>query len=120
MPLGEPHRGECAAGAGWLPEGDLLRERCNFGYARGRCDRFPAGAEADAVRFTAWEERDGVLELEYILERDYAPLRNGQLRYRSADGRADGPGAPDIVLRQAEAFAGSHLRRKGHTAWTTI
>ena len=55
------------------PEEQEQREICNTGYARGRCAKFPANAEADAVRFSA--DRDGVVV--YILEKDHAPLRHG-------------------------------------------
>jgi hypothetical protein len=57
------------------PEETEQREICNTGYARGRCDRFPTDAEADAVRFSS--NRDGTLV--YILEKDHAPVRHGRV-----------------------------------------
>ncbi len=98
LPLVEFWSGECRAGEGGTPEADVLRECCNVGYARGRCGRFPQDAQADAVRFSAAPSGDGILRLRYVLERDHFPVRHG-----SPDD------APDILRRQAEAFAASFL-----------
>jgi hypothetical protein len=73
-PLGALCAGECHAGDSPQPAD---HDRCNFGYARGLCERFPADGGADAVRFAAHPE--GVL---YVLERDHAPLEHGILRFR--------------------------------------
>lgn len=64
-------------------------EACNFGYARGRCDRFPVDSIADAVRFT---HIDG--ELFYILERNYSPVEHAR-----ADVLVDA-----VLMAQARAF----------------
>jgi hypothetical protein len=77
LPLAQAWAGVCVAPgfASQEPEETEQREICNIGYARGRCGRFPPDAEADAVRFSAG--RDG--SLLYILEKDHAPLRHGQV-----------------------------------------
>ncbi|MBI4873492.1 MAG: hypothetical protein HY822_02535 [Acidobacteria bacterium] len=97
LPLVDPFEGLCeAATEAWTPDGETLRECCSFGYARGRCARFPANAPCDAVRFTA--AGDG--EIRYVLEKDCAPVGHGPRE--AATGR---------LAAQAEAFAGAWNRR---------
>lgn len=71
VPLGAPYEGVCQSPAeGEIrPEAEIVRDLCNFGYARGRCPHHPAESEQpDAVRFHAGR---------YILERNYGPWRTG-------------------------------------------
>jgi hypothetical protein len=93
LPLGQAWQGVCVAPgfASQEPEEAEQREICNIGYARGRCGRFPSNAEADAIRFSA--DREGALV--FILEKDHAPVRYGQV--------ADLRESP--LLEQARAFA---------------
>ncbi len=70
-PLGVLCAGECHAGGEIVPAD---HERCNFGYARGVCSRFPADALFDAVRF--WRDQGSV---RYVLERDHAPCGHGEV-----------------------------------------
>jgi hypothetical protein len=106
-PLGDPYEGVCRTEGGeWEPAGELLRECCNFGYARGRCARFPVTETVDAIRLTAWECEGGALELQYILEGNHEPLRHGRL---TADAGSDLPGA---LHSQAKAFVSSYRRRR--------
>jgi len=80
-----------------------MREICNVGYARGRCSHFPAGAEADAVRFSA--VRDGKdLRVIYILEKDCSPLRHGLIIY--SEGKFTGDLLKGTLLEQVKAFVG--------------
>lgn len=93
-PLGSIFAGECRAQAEpFRPSGETLFDLCNFGNARGTCPRFPATAEADAVRFTEW--KGTVL---FVLERDASPLRHG---------RADEDLADPVLARQAAVFTRS-------------
>lgn len=71
-PLGVLCSGECHAAQAPQPAD---HDRCNFGYARGLCPRFPVDAPADAVRFAP--HADGVF---YVLELDHAPLEHGFVR----------------------------------------
>lgn len=75
-PLGGLHRGACAADpAAEIP--DLtLEEVCNWGYARGRCPRFPADQPVDALRLTQLKEDSGI-RLVWIEEADHRPLEHG-------------------------------------------
>jgi hypothetical protein len=74
LPLLEAWGGVCTAAFDWTPPEAVQREVCNCGYARGRCDRFPVGQAADAVRFSVLGER-----LIYVLERDHAPVEHGEI-----------------------------------------
>jgi hypothetical protein len=97
LPLVDPFDGVCEAmPQAWTPDETTLREYCSFGYARGRCARFPAEAPADAVRFTMGDGQ----EVLYVLERDYAPVAYG----------AVGGAAPRLAA-QAAAFAAAWARR---------
>lgn len=93
LPLGAYWLGECAAGPGESPSEAFQREYCNFGYAEGQCARFPAQAEADAVRFT----RRGKERL-FILEKNHSPVRFGPLETIA-------PGS--ILEKQAQAWNGT-------------
>ena len=68
--------GVCEAGTdAGAPDDETLKECCNTGYARGRCERFPADAPWDAVRFTA----TGAGGFRYVFEKDYAPAESGSV-----------------------------------------
>ena len=98
LPLGDAWAGECMAGCSEQPAESTQREVCNCGYARGRCEHFPAGMEADAVRFSLGV--DG--RLIYIFEKNHAPLEHGEI-----DALTD-PREPLASL--ARAFRDSHRR----------
>src|SRR5258708_1246936 len=88
LPLNDAHRGVCRATSDpFKPAERSQRELCNCGYARGRCERFPADTAIDAVRFSITAERDGIVQLVYIMERDYAPAEHGLLEYSIAESR---------------------------------
>lgn len=101
VPLGEAYSGVCRARPGEpiAPSEEQQRELCNHGYARGRCERFPADCAADAVRFSVISEEP--LRLVYILEKDHTPVEHGELDISAADG---------LLASQARAFAESYAR----------
>jgi hypothetical protein len=98
LPLGDAWAGECTAGCAEQPAESAQREVCNSGYARGRCEHFPAGVEADAVRFSMGV--DG--RLIYIFEKDHAPLEHGEL-----DAPTD---SREPLASLARAFSESYRR----------
>jgi hypothetical protein len=105
IPLGALFRGEChGSNEPWTPEQHHLRTYCNFGYARGRCDRFPADAPADAVRFLITADHDSFIQVDYVFEKDYYPAGKGTL---TVPGSGTG-----ILHRQAEAYAAVYWERK--------
>ena len=119
LPLGDRWIGSCRAGAGPAAEPDtaLLDSVCNFGYARGRCPRFPAEDPGpDAVRFAITKVGTPSLELLYVVEREHYPFAHGSLSYSLAAGRLlqdkEGAPPPEMVARQAAAYVKSYLRRQ--------
>jgi hypothetical protein len=114
MPLGDAWSGICrAAPAGeWRPDPNTVQQFCNFGYAREKCARVPAAA-ADAVRFSISHDRDGLIRIYWVMEKDHLPFAHGPLDYSRAEAafRAAHPDA--CVAQQAQAFINGYLRRKG-------
>jgi hypothetical protein len=117
LPLGDPYRGVCQA----CPEEpfeppESANDLCNCGYARGRCDRFPPGSEADAVRFSITSLEVDLVRLTYVLERGHAPVEHGTLKYAIRESRlVDTPARP-ILEMQAKAFLESHFDRRARAA----
>ena len=119
VPLGDSWMGICRAAAEppVEPDTDLLYSLCNFGYARGRCPRFAAEDPGpDAVRFAITRVAAPSLDLCYVLERNHHPFAHGSLSYSLAAGcfleSTEGAAPPEIVVRQAEAYVRSYLRRQ--------
>ena len=104
LPLGDAFSGECRApGAQAQPDETRVREVCNFGYGRGRCEHFPADAAADAIRFHAAESAGELIQIQYVLEKDCWPAGHGKVDFS----------APlSTLLRQAAAFRESYQRRQ--------
>jgi hypothetical protein len=123
LPLGDSWMGTCRAGVEPAAEPDtaLLDSVCNFGYARGRCPRFPADDPGpDAVRFAIIRAAAPSLELCYVLERDHHPFAHGSLSYSLAAGcllqDKEGAPPPEMVTRQADAYVKSYLRRRAEAS----
>lgn len=88
-----------------------MREVCNLGYGRGRCERFPADATSDAVRFHVGEDAGKLIRIQYIFEKDCWPGEHGTLEYSSTSHFSSSP-AGETLRRQAAAFVESYLRRR--------
>jgi len=113
MPLGDPYSGFCHADPmrEWMPDQNTLRENCNLS-ARG-CPRFRDEIGPDAVRFSVISDRDDVLKIFYVRERDNATLDHGVMEYSVASGHfVNGSDPGDVLRKQALAYAESYLRRK--------
>jgi hypothetical protein len=89
------------------------REVCNRGYAGGRCDRFPGGDAADAVRFSITTGQAGKLRLVYILEKEHAPASHGAVEFSANEVVFPDSHGDDLLARQARAFVESYLRKSG-------
>src|SRR5580698_7893508 len=113
LPLGDAYSGSCRARPDEFhaPPEAHQREVCNCGYARGRCDRFPAGDAADAVRFSVTTSEEGKLRLVYILEREHAPVSHGAVEFSSKEDVFQGSRADETLKGQARAFVESYLRK---------
>jgi hypothetical protein len=86
-PLGDVYQGRCDAGGGANTDA-CNSDACNFGYARGNCQAFPADSDIDAVRFSRIGE-----QTTFVLERDCFPVRHG-----------DAQTLTGTLARQAEVF----------------
>ena len=114
MPLGDLWSGVCRATTTgeWLPDPNTLQQLCNFGYAREKCVHVPADAP-DAVRFGISHDRDGLISIYWVVEKDHLPVAHGLLEYFRA-ASAFRTAHPDAcVAQQAQAYVDSYLRRKG-------
>jgi hypothetical protein len=117
-PLGDAYRGTCQANPQepFVPDEATLRHLCNLGYAGGTCARFPRDTAVDAVRFTVTCDVDGSIGLAYVAEKNHLPQSHGVLQYSRATGAFTSPGADAVILRLADAYLASYLRRKAHAA----
>jgi hypothetical protein len=120
LPLGDAFSGECRApGNSAQPDEPRLREICNFGYGRGRCEQFPPASAADAVRFHVAKDAGQLIKIQYVFEKDCWPGEHGVLEYVHTDPE----GAPErgrmsactTLQRQADAYLESYLRRRNET-----
>ena len=112
MPLGDAWSGICRAApaADWQPDPGTMQQYCNFGYAREKCARVPREAP-DAVRFAISHDRDGLIGLYWVMEKDHLPLAHGPLEYSRAENAFHPEPADARVARQAHAYVSSYLRR---------
>jgi hypothetical protein len=110
--LGDLYGGVCCADTGrsCQPDEQTVADRCNLGYARGRCPNFPENGGPDAVRFAVQRDDRAAIRVLYTFERDHRPFSNGALEYSAQTGRPAGPA--DLALsRLATAYVRSYLRR---------
>ena len=112
LPLGDAYTGECRAGeTPHQPDSAVIRTSCNSGYAGGRCERFPQGARADALRFSIVADEGDGIRVQYIFEKGCWPLDHGELRYSESEHSFTPQPADEVVARQAAVFLESYLRR---------
>jgi hypothetical protein len=109
LPLGDWWNGACRA----APDtpATTCDTNCNFGYARGVCARFPAGEGPDAVRFTISSHEGPTVRIYYVVERDHHPFAHGRLEYSLTASAFETPLESGTLMRQAEAYVESYLRR---------
>ena len=112
-PLGELYAGRCRCrkDESVSPADEQIEEGCNFGYARTKCVRFPAGEGPDAVRFILAEDDGREVRIRYAIERDHLPFGHGLAVFQR--GRAEWKGVEGLLQTQAEAYLKSYLRWKG-------
>ena len=90
-----------------------MREICNFGYGRDRCDQFPAPASADAIRFHIAQDNGALIKIQYVFEKDCWPREHGELEYSvHTSVNATRTSACATLMRQADVFVESYLRRR--------
>ena len=110
-PLGELYDGHCSAGPTqpYRPSTGHLAECCNLGYARGKCDRMPAGGP-DAVRFSVTKRAGTADRVIQVIETEGQLDDSDSVEFEaSGQVQLSAAGSPAIE-RQAEAFLRSYLR----------
>ena len=114
VPLGDLWSGQCRAPGREpaSPDRHTLLERCNLGYARGKCAWFPEAGCPDAVRFTVARDSGSVVSIACMMERDYLPCEGLAFDYDTARGAFTTPPADRNLERQAAAYVASYLLRK--------
>ncbi len=113
LPLGDGFLGICRTDSKQelIPDIRALQEYCNLGYAF-ECPRFPKTSAADAVRFAVVGDKNNLLTIYYILEKDHQPGEYGKLEYDTAQHQFLSRHRHPIVQRQAEVYVQSYFRRK--------
>jgi hypothetical protein len=113
VPLGDAWSGNCHADPECpsRPEESALISHCNLGYASA-CPHFPGNGSPQATRFSVTRDQNGVIRLDFVLERDYLPVEHGPLVYSRESRTFVVSHASALVQRQAEAYLESYLRRK--------
>lgn len=113
VPLGDAWAGICQANpeSPFRPEESALIPLCNLGYARA-CPHFPRNGSPEATRFSVTRDQNGMVRLDFVVERDHLPVEHGPLVYSRESGTFVVPHVRALVQRQAEAYVESYLRRK--------
>jgi hypothetical protein len=83
-----------------------------MGYARGRCPRYPQSDARDATRFLIARDRDDLIRIEYVVERNHHPHAHGALEYGRVLGAFACSQENTVLTRQALAYVTSYLRRR--------
>jgi len=117
LPLGDGWQGHCTAPGqqGFIPGAEELANFCNLGYARA-CSHLPQERVWDAVRFSVARDKDGLVTVLYVCERDYRPAAHGTLDYDSAPGRWRAAHPDPRLQRMAECYLECYLLRRDKSA----
>jgi hypothetical protein len=115
-PLGDLYDGVCDADPAAPINPETLRRYCNFGYARGHCER-AARADADAVRVLVTGEHFGIVDIAWSIERNHHPVAVG--RFAVDTLAVDAGSLPTTKVptleRQAQACAAAYARQSRTT-----
>jgi hypothetical protein len=112
LPLGSGFCGTCRAHAEESkPTDDELREFCNLGYSAG-CPRLPVARRADCVRFVVMRDSEEKIVLDYIYEREHAPVERGQVEYDCTGQNWPVRLNDECAQRQAECYLATYLERR--------
>ena len=112
LPLGAGHCGKCHAGAEQIsPNDSELRDFCNLGYASG-CARLPTERRADCLRFVIAKDKTDRIVLNYIFERDHAPVEHGRIEYDCESRTWPTALSDKCAQRQAECYLAVYLERR--------
>lgn len=115
LPLGGGFAGICRARGGeeYRPLEFSQLDCCNLGYAAaGGCDRFPGDGAAEAVRFTVMRDADGLVAIQYVVERGYLPHEHGMLEYDRERGAFRNVPENAVLARQVHVYIESYESQK--------
>jgi hypothetical protein len=108
LPLGDGWTGHCCASETNVSPGeDELREFCNLGYSlhyERKCSRCPESRDWDAIRVGVVGEDGALIRLDYVCERDFAPVEHGVLTYDRAASSWTSRHSDARVQLKAEAY----------------
>lgn len=107
-PLGRLWRGRCCAGEEAEPSPHGALDLCNFGYARGRCERLPRAAP-DAVRFSIVSADSQSVSVRWLVERECLPEGAGTAVLDRGSERWSGIEPDSPLARQAAAYVRAYL-----------
>ncbi len=112
LPLGAGFCGTCRAAKEEINPSDAeLRDFCNLGNAGG-CSRLPADRRADCVRFVVAKNDGPRIVLQYVCERDHAPVEHGVVEFDCVGQRWLTKLEDACLQRQTEAYLGTYLERR--------
>lgn len=111
LPLGDAWKGKCTAHHNDAPTPEMLKNWCNFGYAKA-CPWLPARRQADKVSFSIARDKEDIVLIYYVLEVDHTPGEHGTLQYDAQQKRWLKTHANECVQRQAECYLSSYEKRK--------
>ena len=109
LPLIKEFDGHCTAGEEPSPVPAHARFKwCNHGYSRGECEHLPATEGRSCFRYTVAAQTRDHLEVLWVEEKDYTPVRWDTVHYQIATGtvRED---LSACMRAQIEAFSRSYL-----------
>ena len=75
--MGKRFDGCCDAAPLYVIPPELLRDGCNLGYARGKCD-FAKQSQSDATTFVIARADNSSVLVRWALERDHLPVAVGE------------------------------------------
>lgn len=115
LPLGDPYKGFCRVDpiSYRRPDENHVRDFCNLGYVRHRCPYFPEESGPDADRFSISLDRNGLIQIWYVVEKNHTAFEHGRLEYSRDTNSFTAGHSNELVQKQADAYLQSYLRRKG-------
>ena len=106
-PLGMLYAGVCrCAQEPFHPEGEMLTDNCNMGYASGQCPHFRPGS-GDAVRFSIARTSGADPVVRWLVESAGLPVLSGELPCAEV-GLGPIAGAPAHLAAQLRAYVASY------------
>ena len=113
LPLGDGWQGHCTAPGheGFAPGPEELANLCNLGYARP-CAHLPQERAWDAVRFAVARDKENLVTVLYVCERDYRPAHHGTLDYDCAIGRWRAMHPDARIQKMAACYLECYLLRR--------